>query len=214
MATAPRGGKDAQLRVETADELERDPVDPRDHIEERARLRHALELLSAVPERRRQIKALHVIGYKYDEIGELLGLSLTRVNQLIAEANAALTREQIRIGPDQQPRSPRAARLRELEEQPPNWLRVSIGLPPGLTTRAEAVLAWRRAALAIDDYRRATRRELTTTRSGIDPPTRALHGPSNWHRRRPSGPAPPAGSAADIRANAEWGELMAIRPKD
>jgi len=65
--------KTFSFEFETVDDLERDPVDPRDHVDERARLRHALELLSAVPERRRRIKALHVIGYKYEEIGELLG---------------------------------------------------------------------------------------------------------------------------------------------
>src|SRR4051794_12014034 len=54
--------KTLSFEFETADEFERDPVDPRHHIHERARLRHALELLSAVPERGRQIKALHVIG--------------------------------------------------------------------------------------------------------------------------------------------------------
>jgi DNA-directed RNA polymerase specialized sigma24 family protein len=83
-----------------ADELEFEPVDPRDRIEEREDLRHALDLLSAVPERRRQAKAFHVMGYSYDESRGVLGISLTRVNQLIAEANAAMRREQLRIGPD------------------------------------------------------------------------------------------------------------------
>ena len=94
------------------------------------------------------------MGYKYEEIRDVLGISLTRVNQLITEANVAMRREQERIGPEQQPRSPRAARLRELEERPPRWLCAAIGRPPGQSQRAEAVLAWRRAALAIDDYRR------------------------------------------------------------
>jgi transposase len=147
-------GRTVGFEVRDSGELEYEPQDPCDRIQERADLRHALDLLSAVPERRRQAKALHVMGYSYDEIRGVLGISLTRVNQLIAEANAAMRREQLRIGPDQQPRSPRAARLRELEEEPPVWLCASIGRPPGLTLRAEAVLAWRRAALAIDDYRR------------------------------------------------------------
>jgi hypothetical protein len=142
------------FEVQDSEELEWEPPDPRDRVEERASLRHALDLLSAVPERRRQAKALHVMGYSYDEIREELGISRTRVNQLIAEANATMRREQFRIAAEQQPRSPRAARLRELEERPPDWLQASIGRPPAKTQRAEAVLAWRRAALAIDDYRR------------------------------------------------------------
>jgi hypothetical protein len=94
--------------------------------------------------------------------------------QLIAEANAAMRREQFRIGADQQPRSPRAARLRELEEEPPAWLCASIGRPPGKTLRAEAVLAWRRAALAI-------------ARTAVDlplpfGPTSATHSPASTVR--------------------------------
>jgi hypothetical protein len=49
--------KTLSFEFDTGEELERDPVDPRDRVDERARFRHALELLSAVPERRRQIKA-------------------------------------------------------------------------------------------------------------------------------------------------------------
>jgi hypothetical protein len=51
--------------------------------------------------------------------------------------------------------SPRAARLRELEDEPPAWLTQAIGWPPGRNKSSSgAVLAWRRVALVIDDYRR------------------------------------------------------------
>jgi RNA polymerase sigma factor (sigma-70 family) len=177
--------RNTHLELPHGDDLELEPPDPRDRLELRANLRHALDLLSAVPERRRQAKALHVMGYSYEEIREALGISHTRVHQLIAEANAAMRREQLRIGPDQ-PRSPRAARLRELEEQPPRWLCASIGRPPVKSQRAEAVLAWRRAALAVDDYRREyapgvdhdpLRDRPTDSRAGPRAPARL---PSGW----------------------------------
>ena len=53
--------------------------------------------------------------------------------------------------------SPRAARLRELEDDSPAWLSNVIGRCPYRSkSSAGVVLAWRRAALAIDDYRRTT----------------------------------------------------------
>jgi hypothetical protein len=52
--------------------------------------------------------------------------------------------------------SPRAARLRELEDDPPKWLVEAIGKPPARTKSSSGVIvAWRRAALAVDDYRKA-----------------------------------------------------------
>ena len=51
--------------------------------------------------------------------------------------------------------SPRAARLRELEDEPPEWLRAAIGRPVTRNrSNGGALSVWRRAALAIDDYRR------------------------------------------------------------
>jgi hypothetical protein len=44
-------------------------------------------------------------------------------------------------------------RLRELESSPPKWLVSSIGRPPGLHVGMGGLLAWRRAVLAVDDYR-------------------------------------------------------------
>lgn len=56
---------------------------------------------------------------------------------------------------------PRAERLRELEDSPPTWLAPEIGRPPrgsrrGRHAYATRLLSWRRAALAIEDYRRLT----------------------------------------------------------
>jgi hypothetical protein len=53
--------------------------------------------------------------------------------------------------------SPRAARLRQLEDDPPDWLRNVIGrCPQRSKSSAGVILAWRRAALAIEDYRRVS----------------------------------------------------------
>ncbi|HEU0304242.1 MAG TPA: hypothetical protein VFR32_06650 [Gaiellaceae bacterium] len=72
------------------DGLLHEATDPRDLLSVRAELRVALDSLAAVPERRRQVKALQITGLSYAEIGERLGLGYTRVNALVTEANAAI----------------------------------------------------------------------------------------------------------------------------
>jgi DNA-directed RNA polymerase specialized sigma24 family protein len=128
--------------------------DRHDQMAIRMRLRVALSALAEVPARRRDIKALQVTGFSYQEIGEMRGLSYTRVNRMVAEANAVLREEQGREAVVHVHASPRAALLFELEDKPPKWLQSAIGRRPALTGDPRAVLAWRRAALAIDDYRR------------------------------------------------------------
>jgi DNA-directed RNA polymerase specialized sigma24 family protein len=136
------------------DELVRDAIDPRDTLTLRSELRATLDLLAAVSERRRLVKAMHVTGYSYEEIAGRMGLGPARVNALITEANAAIRREHARVAPEQQPRTERAERLRALEQQPPKWLVKVVGRVPWRSENAGALLAWRRAALAVDDYRR------------------------------------------------------------
>ncbi|MGH2944915.1 MAG: sigma-70 family RNA polymerase sigma factor [Solirubrobacteraceae bacterium] len=149
-----------------------EPADPHDPLAIRMRLREALQALGRVPDRRRQVKALHVTGFSYDEIGERLDLSYTRVNRLITEANAVIREEQGRsaaVNPDQ---SARAARLDELERTSPRWLVGAIGRRPAATAEPAALLAWRRAALAIDDYRRRHGQQLGDAPLGDRPPDR------------------------------------------
>ena len=73
----------------------------------------------------------------------------------------------------------RAARLRELEEVPPQWLTDAIGIRPGRSKSSSGlVLAWRRAALAIDDYRSTYGHDSPTDAIGptpIEPAARRLH---------------------------------------
>lgn len=67
--------------------------------------------------------------------------------------------------------SPRVARLRDLEEAPPAWLRSAIGTCPFRSkSDGGTILAWRRAALAIDDYRVAHGYESRDNAIG-DPPS-------------------------------------------
>ena len=135
------------------DDLIREPADPRDVVAIRSELRSALDALAAVPERRREVKALWVTGFKYEEIQDKLGLSYTSVNRLMTEANHAIQKERLRAAP-REVTPVRAARLQELEGNPPKWLRNAIGRPPGKRVSAQITLPWRRAALALDDYRR------------------------------------------------------------
>jgi hypothetical protein len=75
------------------------------------------------------------------------------VNHLISEANKAVQTERHRAVQLDVKGPPKARRLRELESNPPGWLKAAIGRPPGMHRSAEARLCWRRAALAIDEYR-------------------------------------------------------------
>ena len=88
-----------------------DMPDRRDQVAIRTRLREALSALAEVPERRRSIKALQVTGFSYEEIAEMRGLTYTRVNRMLAEANAVLREEQGREAVGRVHASPRAARL-------------------------------------------------------------------------------------------------------
>ena len=72
--------------------------------------------------------------------------------------------------------SQRTARLRELEESPPEWLLNAVGRRPGRTKSDSAiVLSWRRAALLIDDFRQSHGWDSRTDAIGavpIDPTAR------------------------------------------
>jgi hypothetical protein len=79
--------------------------------------------------------------------------------------------------------SPRAKRLWELERDQPRWLTSRIGRVPQSTRRSasqsEKRRAWRRAALALDDYRTAIgprRFDEAAEVSPADPDHARLHG--------------------------------------
>jgi DNA-directed RNA polymerase specialized sigma24 family protein len=148
-----------------------DVADDRNHAAIRLRLRDALEAFARLPDRRREIKALQITGFSYDEIAEMRGLTYTRVNHILAEANATLRAQQARSAAARIDGPRRAVRLDELEQDPPKWLRRAIGRLPSVNER-RAVLAWRRAALTIDDYRRQYGRGLGDDTLGDRPADR------------------------------------------
>jgi DNA-directed RNA polymerase specialized sigma24 family protein len=61
-----------------------------------------------VPERRRRVKLLAVLGFRYEDIGRLTGDSVTRVNQLMTEANTAVRRERAEMQGERSTRAPNA----------------------------------------------------------------------------------------------------------
>lgn len=135
----------------------REPADLRDLLEIRQDLNEAVALLKRLPPRLKRTAFLRAVDLRYDEIGEITGDSATRVGQLIAAANSRLLETRAERNREGRPAAPRAQRLAELERTPPSWLTSRIGAAPTLDRkvgRATQLLEWRRAALAIDDYRR------------------------------------------------------------
>ena len=87
---------------------------------------------------------------KQIEVAKILGVTTARVSYLLRRASETLDEMATRRAERERPvASRRAARLRELEDNPPKWLMEAIGRAPSRNkTSAYAVLAWRRTALA------------------------------------------------------------------
>ena len=102
---------------------------------------------------------LRALGLRHREIGEITGDSPLRVAQLISRANVEIHEVLAERSQAVEPMSPRAERLWELEHDEPRWLTERIGRVPRATRNSagetKARRAWRRAALALDDYRTA-----------------------------------------------------------
>jgi DNA-directed RNA polymerase specialized sigma24 family protein len=117
-------------------------------------LNDAMARLRLLPERLQRIVGLRSLGWRYADMASELGISQTRVSQLLVVADQHLNR--LREG-DLAARHPRTARLHELEEDPPAYLRAAIGRPPGPNNRKAGrpglLRDWRRLALAIEDHR-------------------------------------------------------------
>lgn len=133
------------------------------------RWEEALNRLRWLPERERRAVAMRTFGWRYADIAKELETSYTRVNQLLSAADTRLYRLAEREAAQDHPR---AGRLLALEDAPPEYLRVAIGRPPKLENRryaAQVLLReWRRAAIAIEDFRE---------RWGVTDPIRALGAP-------------------------------------
>src|SRR5215210_8600262 len=133
----------------------------------------AFEVLDHLPERLRRIALLRALGMRQKDIGELTGDSPTRVGQLITRANAHIYEVLEERSRESEDVPPRARRLTELEQRPPRWLVERIGRPPRAVRRnvnlSETRRAWRRAALALDDLRQASRPDFDTSGRPLEP---------------------------------------------
>ena len=92
-------------------------------------------------------------GWSYEEAGDRLGISDTRVNQLVSRAHQRLREIEVR---EIEPRSDRARRLASIERDPPVYLVNEIGWPPRANPKEgghEVRREWCRLALEIEDFR-------------------------------------------------------------
>jgi len=111
--------------------------------------------LAVLPEEQREIAFMRAAGWRYRDIAECLGITEARVNKLLVRADGRIRQLDER---DAAPHSERAARLKQLECDPPPFLLSAIGRPPRAGSgrgREHLRLEWRRIALAVDDYRAA-----------------------------------------------------------
>src|SRR4051794_1990284 len=133
----------------------REPPDPRDRLDERLEFLAALQELHRLPKNLRAIVLLRSQVTRHADVADVLGISAGRVAQLLQQVTVRLQeRAETRAELERPVADPRAARLRELEVDPPDWLIEAIGRAPTFNkSSSKAILAWRRAALAIDDYR-------------------------------------------------------------
>jgi hypothetical protein len=139
------------------DDLPMDSVDPRDRHGEVLEFRAAIDELKKLPPLLQEVVVMNSQVHRQQDVADLMGLSRQRVAFLLVQAAQRVAQLNEERHDDERPvASPRAARLRELEEDPPKWLTNAVGRRPGRTKSDSAiVLSWRRAALVIDDYRRS-----------------------------------------------------------
>ncbi len=133
-----------------------EPVAQHRTIETTHRLIEVSEALGELPERLREVALLRGAGWSYAEAADRLGVSHTRINQLVSRAAFRLHEIEAR---QIEPRSDRARLLGAIEHDPPAYMVRAIGLPPRArqhgATSQERRREWRRLALAIEDFRDA-----------------------------------------------------------
>jgi len=141
--------------ISTAQDREQIDSDPAVRLQFRENFGEAMAELKQLPKPMREVVFVASQVRRHRDVGEILDMPESRVGYLLAAAAAALREAaERRTERDRPVASPRAAHLRELEDAPPEWLIEAIGRPPARDKNASAsILAWRRAALAIDDYR-------------------------------------------------------------
>jgi RNA polymerase sigma factor (sigma-70 family) len=134
-----------------------DVADPRDPHALNARVSEALSIVRQLPPRLQRIAMMRALGLRYREIGELTGDTVTRVAQLVAQANAQIYDIIAERAHHERESAPRAERLWQLEHEQPAWLVEQLGRVPRSYNRrlslGTRLRTWRRAALALDDLR-------------------------------------------------------------
>jgi RNA polymerase sigma factor (sigma-70 family) len=128
--------------------------DPRDRHGERDEFIAAVQELQRLPLRLQRLVLLRSQVETQQELADRVGLSHGRVSVLLAKVARLVDARSARSAQPEPALPPRAARLRELETDPPEWLVKAIGRPGANKSPSALVLAWRRTALLIDDYRR------------------------------------------------------------
>jgi hypothetical protein len=125
--------------------------------ERRDDINAAVGVLKELRPRLRRVATLRAFGYSRQDIAEVTGDSPTRVGHLVAQASEQVDELLAAERRQRQPASPRADRLWELEHDTPDWLVEALG-PQARADRKlggaqELRRSWRRAAIALDDYR-------------------------------------------------------------
>lgn len=159
------------------EDLPMDAVDPRDRHGEALEFRAAIDELKKLPPLLQEVVVMNSQVHRQQDVADLMGLSRQRVAYLLVQAAQRVAQlNEERHDAERPVASPRAARLRELEEDPPEWLMSAVGRRPGRTKSDSAsVLGWRRAALVIDDFRQSYGYDSRTDAIGaipIDPVAR------------------------------------------
>ena len=146
------------------------------------------ERLGQLPERQRELVFLKAAGWRRADIAERFGISETRVNQVLARASTKMREMDVR---EHAVTSPRAERLRALEDRPPRYLVAAIGRAPRMDPKRGNEVHrrdWKRLALAIEDFREAhgiTDRVVALGRDATVPEHRALtHRIQSYRRGR------------------------------
>jgi RNA polymerase sigma factor (sigma-70 family) len=143
--------RDADLVGDRGQDI--DVVDPRDRPAELDEFLSAMQELQRLPPRLQQLVLLRSQVDTQQEVADRVGLSFGRVSVLLAKVARLVDARSNRIEKPDPALPPRAARLRELETDPPLWLTNAIGRSGADRSPSALVLAWRRTALLIDDYR-------------------------------------------------------------
>ena len=113
------------------------------------------ERLLELPPRQREAVLLHAAGWRNRELAERLGISTSRVTHLFTRGVQRMREFDRR---EEEVRSPRGRRRREVEEAPPQYIIAALGRQPTGHPKdgnQGARREWQRLVLQIEDYREA-----------------------------------------------------------